>query len=97
MTTFLHSFESKLTKLGISMNTSNVMLAENEEFSLDSTQNENPFYLEACSHHIVNKLIQNSEHEVSGNMTKMLADFRNTFRNIEESAGLVPLPIKNCM
>jgi hypothetical protein len=30
-------------------------------------------------------------------MTKMLQDFHNTFQNLEESIGIMPLPMKNAM
>ena len=73
------------------------MMAENEDMSTDLSDHENPFYLEACSHHIINKLMQSSEYEIHKNLKKEITSFRNNFRNISESSGLIPLPMKNVM
>lgn len=64
---------------------------------IDISQNENPYYLEACSHHLIGKLILNEKYDINAFLEKTLQDYSNTFKNIEESIGLLPLPMKNAM
>jgi hypothetical protein len=37
------------------------------------------------------------KYEVHQSMLKMIEDFKNNFKNLEESVGIMPMPMKNAM
>jgi hypothetical protein len=60
-------------------------------------EQQNPFHLEACSHHIVGKLLLNEEYGIGKGLDKLVEDYRGSFKNLEESVGLLPGPMKSAM
>lgn len=66
-----------------------------DEMEEADSMSSNPFQVEVCADYAFYKILSLEKYGLGKKLAQDIYDFKNAFKNVEESAALVPLPIKN--